>query len=218
MITRLPDRTLEGLTIEEHVTGGPAGALPLVVALHGRGGTPGLPSLAHATRACRVLVPHGPHVLGTGLAWSPRSATDHDPDGLARDLSAIAARLGRAIEVVATGTPTSHVVLAGYSQGAMTALAIASQSARPLDVVVGASWLPPAIEPLDAPPGLRSLRAAHGTADPIVPLAPTEALLTRLRWLGVDVVLETFAGVDHVASPAMEDWLARRLGDAIDRT
>jgi predicted esterase len=214
---RLSDRTLEGLTIEEHVTGDPAASLPLVVAFHGRGGTRGLPSLAHAHAACRVLVPHGPHVLGAGLAWSPRSATDHDPDGLARDLAAVAARVERAIDAVAGSTASPRVVLAGYSQGAMLALSIAARSARPLDVVVGAAWLPPALEPLDAPPGLRTLRAAHGTADPIVPFAPTEALFTRLRWLGVDVVLEPFAGVDHVASPAMEDWLARRLGDAIDR-
>ena len=34
----------------------------------------------------RVLVPHGPHVLDSGLAWSPLSVTSHRDDALATDL------------------------------------------------------------------------------------------------------------------------------------
>lgn len=206
-----------GLRVEEHAFG--EGAAPLVVVLHGRGGTPGLASLAFATGALRILVPHGPHELAGGRAWSPLSVTSGRFDALAADLAASAALLDDVITAQLEEHPcVGPVVLAGYSQGGLTALALAARGTRSYALVVGASWLPPALEPQIQPEAIASLRGAHGDADPIVPLPPTRSLYERLAARGIDAVLRVFPGVTHEASPAMQEQLSRWLGDAVARS
>lgn len=204
------------LHVEEHVVGSaePGAALPLVVALHGRGGTPALPSLAAVRGAVRVLVPRGPHEVAGARAWSPISVTSGRIEALAEDL----ARSAEALDaVVAARAATGPVVLAGYSQGAMAALALAARGSRRYLLVLGASWAPRAIEADLAARAIVSIRAAHGDADAIVPCAPTAHLYERLRSHGIDASLQTFAGVGHEASPAMTHALERWLGEAVDR-
>lgn len=216
----LETRTRAGLAIEEHVFGEALrGERVLIVAFHGRGGTPGLPSLAHVRAPARVLVPHGPHGLGTGLAWSPLSVTSQKPDALAADLARVAEALDRAIEEALAEEPARGVVLFGYSQGAMVALALAARGSREVHVAVGASWLPPALEPslVAARDRIRAIRGLHGDADAIVPLAPTRALFTRLREAGLDATLEIAPGETHEASAGANARLAELLGACSDR-
>lgn len=213
-------RSRAGLEVEEHRFGeAPPGERVLIVAFHGRGGTPGLPSLAHVRVPCRVLVPHGPHVLGSGRAWSPLSVTSGRPEALAVDLEGVAARLDAAIAEALAEEPARAVVLFGYSQGAMVALTLASRASREVRVVVGASWLPPALEPAlrAARDRVEVIRAIHGDADAIVPLAPTAALFDRLRDAGFDASLEIVRGGTHEASPAADERLAELIGACAHR-
>ncbi len=196
--------------VEEHAFGDVDARSPTIVTLHGRGGMPGLPSLAHVRHPVRVLVPHGPYELAGARAWSPLSVTSGGGDALAGDLFRSAAMLD---DVIAD---RRRVILAGYSQGAMTAFALAAIGTRPYELVLGACWAPPAIE-ARLGSAVTCVRAAHGDADEIVRLAPTRALFDRLVARGIDASLDVFPGVSHVASPAMEEALARALGAAVDR-
>lgn len=213
-------RARAGLQVEEHLFGdaGP-GERVLIVAFHGRGGAPGLPSLAEVRVPVRVLVPHGPHALGTGRAWSPLSVTSQRPDALAADLRDVAAALDRGLAQALAEQPCRGVVLFGYSQGAMVALALAARASRDLAVVAGAAWLPPLLEPdlLAARDRILAVRAVHGDADEIVPLAPTRALFDRLRAAGLDATLEIEPGGTHEASPAANARLTHLLGASAHR-
>jgi predicted esterase len=211
-------RALGGLDVDRFDVG-PATVepRPLVVAFHGRGGTPAPPALPPGV-SVRVLVPHGPHVLASGLAWSPLSVTSHRDDALAADL-AVSARMLDAMltEALADEACAGLPILAGYSQGAMVALALAARRTRRYELVLGACWAPPAIEAgLDAAFVAR-IGAAHGDADEIVPLGPTRALFDRLRARGLDADLAIVPGESHAAAPNVETRLAARLAEAIDR-
>ncbi len=217
---RVRDRTVAGLRVAEHVVGeaDDSAPLPLVIALHGRGGEPGLPDLRYARGAVRVLVPHGPHALADARAWSPLSVTSAPDGALADDLARSAASLDAMIaahlaERPVLGTP----ILAGYSQGAMVALALAGRGTRRYELVLGASWVPVALEGMLTSQAIARLRAAHGEADDIVPLAPTERLFDRLRARGIDAELRTFPGASHLATPDLEERLSRWVAEAVDR-
>lgn len=215
---RVRDREVAGLRVEEHVLGPDDGTsgLPLVVALHGRGGTPGLPWISPASYPVRVLVPHGPHAVAGARAWSPVSVTSGHDDALAADLAVSAASLDAMIAVHLAERPAhGAAILAGYSQGAMVALALAARVTRRYALVLGAAWAPPTIEAGLAPAAIASIQAAHGDADPIVPLAPTRALFDRLRSRGIEAELREFPSVGHEASPAMEETLAKWLADSL---
>lgn len=208
-----------GLEVEERAFGAtetrPA---PLIVSLHGRGGQPGLPNLARVAGECRVWLPRGPHRVGEGHAWSPHSVTARERHGeLASDVVASADRLAAAIASAATRT-RGRAIVVGYSQGAIVGLALALRHpALVSSAVLGASWLPPALEPPAWSGPRPRIRAYHGDADPIVPISETAALFTRLATLGLDVELRRFEGADHVASAEMSALSAEWIGDAVAR-
>ncbi len=93
------------------------GALPLIVALHGYGGTPEpLAELyrAAATRLGAILVvPRGQEVVGQGFGW-----------GIVEQAEELVLR---AIARTAAERPVGPVVLTGFSQGAGVALTLAAR-------------------------------------------------------------------------------------------
>lgn len=207
-MTRIGFRTIAGLEVEEHVLGEARDALPLVVALHGRGGSPALP-FGSSSVACRVLVPRGPFVLGEGFAWSSHYARESSHEQLATDLADVADRLRTVVSAVTNERGAAGRAIAiGFSQGAMTALALATRHPHVFaDAIVGAAWLPPALEPFTATSTSPRIRMAHGEADEVVPFEWAEALALRLRMRGWDADLRSFAGVAHSASADMEALL-----------
>jgi predicted esterase len=213
-------RTIAGLHVEQLVFEGPSdghGRIPLVIALHGRGGVPERPFGASA-RACRVLVPRGPVVLGAGFAWSSRYAREGKNEALARDLSAITERLAEVLEIVRAERPeTGRTIAVGFSQGAMAALALATRHAMIDEVVAGAAWLPPGLEPIAAPARELRIRLAHGRTDDVVPFRWAEALADRMRDRGFDIELRSFADVGHASAPAMDAQLRAWCEEAIAR-
>jgi phospholipase/carboxylesterase len=210
-------REIAGLEVREHVVGDAAGsALPIVVSLHGRGGIPELP-FGVAIRPCRLLVPTGPFVVGTGRAWSTHHARGGRDDELARDLAEVADRLRAMVEAVkAERGATERAIALGFSQGAMAALALATRHDDLIsDVVGGAAWLPPALEP--AGKTRARVRLAHGEADDIVPFSWARALSERMAARELDVALRSFPGVGHASSPEMDALLAAWRDAAIAR-
>lgn len=202
--------------------------LPMIVVLHGRGGSaqiPGGPFLG-LSHAVRVIVPQAPDRLGAGYQWLPVYVGQGLVDRLSATLFQTASRLANLVRSLSELRPTRGLpILTGFSQGGLLTLTLAIHH----DDVVGAAfplagWLPPPIEPtyrrndLHFPP----IRAMHGTADPTIPIAPTRELFQRLESMGYDVDLVEFEGVEHTMSGDMNElfhvWLDRAVCRAVDDT
>lgn len=198
-------------------------ALPLVVLIHGRGDRPRVPGgpFGGVPTAMRVVLPRGPRALGEGFSWLPVSITHGKLDVLTKALEARAQHLAAFIDWVKTNRPTlGRPIVSGFSQGGMLSFALASL--RP-DVVAAAfplaGWLPPALLPATTPTPLHQvrIRAAHGDADPIIPVDPTRHVVRMFQTLGWDATLDVFDGVAHVVdkrmNAAFENWLEAALRD-----
>lgn len=200
-------------------------ALPLVVVLHGRGGSAQLPGgpflgLSHAVR---VIVPQAPDRLGGGWEWLPVSVGSGLVDRLSASLFQVSSRIARMIRAITSERPTiGRPIVTGFSQGGLVTYALALHH----DDVVGhafplSTWLPPPLEPLYRRDDLRypPIRSMHGGADPVIPIAPTHELVDRLRARGFDIELHEFEGVGHEMSSGMDAlfhaWLERAVCDAV---
>jgi phospholipase/carboxylesterase len=80
-------------------------------------------------------------------------------------------------------------------------------------------YLPRALWPRAPAAGARvaPIRAAHGTADDIVPFAPTHRMVRALSARGFDVTLRSFEGVAHTQSREMAAMMGEVIGRGIHR-
>jgi phospholipase/carboxylesterase len=218
--SRADDARLETVEI---VTGGadPADALPIVVAVHGLGGTPR--HFAHVfdgfPERARIVLPRAPERRSVGFSWFPLPWDGVDQAtfsaGVARSRDLVAAlleRLGR--EHPGVGRP----ILTGFSQGGILAFAVGV--ARPelaVRVVPIAGWLPPTLVP-DAKPRLPlvPIRALHGEDDDLLPIGRTQRLVATLSRDGFDATLHAFAHVGHAIQPPVRDALYAELAAGIE--
>lgn len=113
------------------------------------------------------------------------------------------------------GVPAERIVLAGFSQGAATALYTAAQAQpAPAGVIALSGWLPPAT-PLEAAAARPPMRLAHGTQDPIVPLELGRDARQRLEQAGFPVAWHEFPMEHAVCLPEIQqvdEWLSGLLG------
>jgi phospholipase/carboxylesterase len=202
--------------------------LPMLVVLHGRGGTaqiPGGPFLG-LTHPVRVIVPQAPDALGSGYEWLPVYVGQGLVDRLSSTLFQTASRIARLLRDLTRRRATmGRVIVSGFSQGGLLTLTLALFH----DDVVGeafplACWLPPPLEP----PYRRSdlvyprIRSMHGTDDPTIPIEPTRQLFARLATHGFDVRFVAFDHVVHTISDEenalfhfwLEAAVCRAAGDA----
>ena len=198
--------------------------LPMVVVLHGRGDrahVPGGPFLG-LTHPVRVVVPQAPEQLGEGWQWLPVRVGDGLVDRLSSTLFETADDLARFIrEILDARQSRGRAIVTGFSQGGLLTLTLAVHH----DDVVGhaiplASWLPPPLEPsyLRRDRELAPIRSMHGTADPIIPIDPTNALFGRLEEIGFEVELVQVTGVEHTMSEDMNELFHEWLEEAVCRT
>jgi phospholipase/carboxylesterase len=191
--------------------------LPLVVALHGFGDAPRVPEQPYLSmrRAFRIILPRGPIALGNGFAWSAIRVRDGRPDDLATAIGAALPRVLATLDTVRSVRPTrGSPIVVGFSQGGIVALALAAAHPQRVGLVLPmAAWLPPALEP-GPTPAAPPVRAIHPRDDERIPLAPTEALVARLRAAGWHATLEVVEGT-HAMSPAIEAFVARELDRAL---
>jgi phospholipase/carboxylesterase len=199
--------------------------MPIVFVLHGRGGVAMLPGgpFIGLTHAIRVIVPQAPGRLGSGWEWLPVSVGSGLVDRLASSLFQVSSRLAAMIRAVSRERPTiGRAIVTGFSQGGLVTYALALHHD---DVVSHAfplsTWLPPPLEPLYRRDDLvyPTIRSMHGSADPVIPVAPTRELVDRLRGRGFDVELHEFAGVRHEMSAEMDAlfhlWLEQAVCDVV---
>ena len=180
--------------------------LPMIVVLHGRGGSaqiPGGPFLG-LTHPVRVIVPQAPDPLGTGYEWLPVYVGQGLVDRLSSTLFAQASRLAALVRGLASERHAKgRVIVTGFSQGGLLTITLALYhddlfaEAFPL-----ACWLPPPLVPSYRRDDLfyPRIRSMHGTADTTIPMEPTRALFEQLDGLGFDATLVPFEGVTHTIS------------------
>ncbi|WP_296945362.1 esterase [uncultured Massilia sp.] len=184
----------------------PARAPQLVVLLHGVGGVPADMAplgerIAAAHPHARIAAPPAAHAYDLG----PRGHQWFSVDGITEEnrparidaaLPAFAATV-RALQR-AHGVKPERTVLAGFSQGAIMALAACARERLAGQVLaIAGRFAPlPARWESGAAVGL-----VHGRMDGIMPVAHSEQAARRLEALGVPVRLELVPRAVHMLSP-----------------
>ncbi|HET7132849.1 MAG TPA: dienelactone hydrolase family protein [Gammaproteobacteria bacterium] len=218
----MTEAPLETVEIET----GPAPDLA-VIWLHGLGADghdfePIVPELRSVIPA-RFVFPHAPHrsvTINGGyvmrawydiLGFEERAA--EDAAGIRASAAAVTKLIDREI---GRGIAAERIVLAGFSQGGAIALHTALREPRRLGGVLALStYLPLAAtlanERTDANAGV-PIFMAHGSADPVLPLALAERSRRALEDLGYAVDWHVYPMPHAVCPPeiaAIDRWLAR---------
>ncbi|HVY65794.1 MAG TPA: dienelactone hydrolase family protein [Gammaproteobacteria bacterium] len=148
-------------------------------------------------------------IVGFGLN------VQQDAAGIRESAAAVTRLIDREI---ARGIAASRIVLAGFSQGGAIALHAALREPRPLAGVMALSTYLPLGETLPAERSAANagvpIFLAHGTADPLLPLALAEGSRRTLEALGYAVEFHVYpmphsVCVEEIAAIAV--WLARRV-------
>ena len=174
----------------------------------------------------RFVFPHGPtrpvtvnggHVM---RAWYDILGTDlarrEDEAGLRESQALVEALIA---SETARGIPASRIVLAGFSQGCATTFMAGLRHKQRLGGLLGMSGYLPladktAAERSTANAGVPIFQA-HGSADPVIPIARAVASRDALQALGYTVDWHEYPMQHSVCAPEiaeMNRWLLRVLG------
>lgn len=211
-------------------TGGAPGAS--VIVLHGLGadGNDFVPIAGEIDLAAvgpvRWVFPHAPMrpvTINGGYvmrAWYDIVGTDlvrrEDEPGLRASQRAVASLIARENE---RGIPASRIVLAGFSQGCAMALLTGLRHPEALAGIAGLSGYLPlaAATAAERSEAARSVPVflAHGSRDPMVPIARAIASRDLLAGLGQPVSWHSYP-IEHTVSldevRDLRGWLLERLG------
>jgi phospholipase/carboxylesterase len=139
-----------------------------------------------------------------------------DAAGIRASAAAITRLIDREIE---RGLTASQIVLAGFSQGGAIALHTALREPRSLAGVLALSTYLPLGETLAAERNAANAAVpifmAHGSADPLLPLALAESSRRTLHGLGYAVDWHVYPMPHSVCAEeiaAIAAWLAQRVG------
>jgi phospholipase/carboxylesterase len=182
-------------------------------------GLPGLPGI-------RFVFPHAPYravTVNAGMrmrAWYDIRAMDiaasPDVEGIEASAQQLAALVD---EEIARGIAPERIVVAGFSQGGAVALHAALTRSLPVAGVIALSTYLPIPADVDAARAAgnvdKPIFLAHGTFDPVVPVALGEQAMRQLKGAGFDVEWHTYA-MPHAVSPGeigdIREWLLRLIG------
>ena len=169
--------------------------------------------------AARYVFPHAPQIpvsINNGYvmrAWYDILGTDlvrrEDEAGLRRSQAQVEQLIERE---VARGMPRARIVLAGFSQGGAITLQTGLRQAEPLAGLVALSCYLP-LAPLFAAERAAGSAAvpillAHGSSDPVVPLARGTAAREQLQQLGYAVQWHEYPMPHSVCGEEIEDIAA----------
>jgi predicted esterase len=164
---------------------------PLVLLLHGAGGSPrqGLDLLRTVADEHRLLLVAPKSISGT---W------DLIVDGFGLDVR----RIDRVLEEVLDAYPVERIIVGGFSDGASYALSIGLTNGDLFDAVLAFS--PGFAAPLVAH-GKPRVFVSHGTGDPVLPVDTcSRRLVPRLESLDYRVTYEEFDGGHEVPQPVVD--------------
>ncbi len=211
------------LLYQEVVTGDadPADALPMVVAIHGLGGSPetfkGL--FTAWTVPVRVILPQGPASHGRGWSWFETVIRDGDVVKISEDdIISSAERIATLIEhLVATRPTVGKPIITGFSQGGVLSFVVAVRSPEHISMAIPmGGWLPEALQPKGpVPPAAPPLRVLHGEADTLVPFSRTKEVVDALAARGWAATLSPYPGMKHSVGRAMRSDLLYYVKGAV---
>ncbi len=175
--------------------------------------------------AIRFVFPHAesrPVTLNGGMrmrAWydiiSIDSDRNQDEAGIRQSMEQTQELIEREVK---RGIAAERIVLAGFSQGGAIAIQVALRQQAPLAGLMALSTyllLADKLKTEAVPTKDFPVLAAHGSQDPVVPLAMGEKAVTTLRELGCDVNWRTYPIPHSVSMDEIRDvsaWLRERLG------
>jgi len=205
--------------LELHSTGQPRNTM---IVLHGLGAdghdfVPVCEALnLEAVGGVRFVLPNAPVIpisINGGMpmpAWYDIRGTaldrEEDEGGLRRSCTAITDLIDAEI---ARGTPASRIVLMGFSQGCAMSLMTGLRYPQRLAGIVGLSGYLPLLPQTEAErhptQAALPLFLAHGTRDPVVPLARAEAARDELLRLGHTPQWQLYPMQHEVCMDEIED-------------
>lgn len=195
----------------------------VVVLMHGFGAPgddlAGLAPYLKAPIGTRLVFPEAPIDMGGGRAWwlidwqeRARFERSGDWEGYASLVPPGLAEANHAVNLMLSaienqwGVPNEHLVLGGFSQGAMLALDVAAQrSRRPGKLVMlsGSIMGRPRWQPhLDVFKNT-SVFQSHGRTDAVLPFAIAEKLHHLMQEAGANVTWVPFAGGHAIPEPVL---------------
>lgn len=190
-------------------------ALPLLVAIHGRGGTP--TEFADAFKALRVpariILPRAPDAFEAGGSWYPLNDVLRRPVVIRRRAEDLAALIDT---IVRTRPTVGRPVVTGFSQGGVMSFALAATYPERIAAafpIAGTQYLGmPAPTPSPRPP---TFHAFHGGRDPIMPIDGARAMVASMRASGARASLTDHRHVGHELTAAMRSELLAELERAL---
>lgn len=218
-------------TIERDTGANPQWA---VIWLHGLGadGNDFAPIVPELVRphwpAVRFVFPHAP-VRAVTINGGARMRAWYDIVGMDLASRADTGGVDESIQQVTAlieqqaqrGIPAERIIVAGFSQGGAVALSLGLRQGQPLAGLVALSTYLP--DPANAGQHLvagatsQPVFFAHGSGDPVVPLALGEMSMQALRELGFAVQSHRYPMAHQVCGEEIKDlgdWLEQRLSAA----
>ena len=214
MLLGMHQDVTKGLGLIHEFRAGTNAAAPVLLALHGRGGTAQAMSFfaAQAPAAWHVLAPQAPDPEDTGgYRWWPVS-----PQTLQAETPEVQRAAERLVEFIAAARREYHLeknplIGCGFSQGgALLSLLVQQQPA----LLAGAALLCSYVFELlpYAVMGSMPVLMVHGARDPIIPLALAERGAAWLEERGADLVFVKDASGHKVGTAgvqALREWLTK---------
>jgi phospholipase/carboxylesterase len=203
-----------------------------VIWLHGLGAdgndfAPIVPALQLPTSPIRFVFPHAPVqpvTINGGMrmrAWydiSDGAIRREDESGVRASQALIEALIAREKE---RGTKAGRLVLAGFSQGGAIALQTGLRHAERIAGIMALSTYLPVADKFAAEASAANRDApifmAHGSYDPVIPLARAEQSRGLLQSLGYSVQWREYPMPHSVCPEEVADigaWLGNVLGEA----
>lgn len=175
--------------------------------------------------AIRFVFPHAPVqpiTINNGVpmrAWYDIVSADFRSRADSAGVDASIVELELLIErEIARGIPAERILLAGFSQGGAVILSALLRRTRPLGGLIALStYLPdPANAAAARVPGAISVPVfmAHGTHDPVIPVAIARDTAQTLETLGLPVEWHTYTMAHQVCAEEMHalgEWLEARF-------
>ncbi|AOX99090.1 alpha/beta hydrolase [Jeongeupia sp. USM3] len=203
-----------------------------VIWLHGLGAdgndfVPVVPELGLDGLAVRFLFPHAPYMpISCNNGYVMRAWYDivyFDSIDRHADIDGVRASVEHVRALIASenarGIPNERIVLAGFSQGGAIAYTAGLTHPEPLAGIVALSTYLPAPQLIDATTTAANRQtpvfAAHGSHDPVVPVALGEAAVRTVTDLGNAASWQTWPIQHSVCLPeiqAIGRFIAQRLG------
>lgn len=171
---------------------------------------------AHGAPSARYVFPHAPTMpvtINGGYvmrAWYDILGTDlvrrEDDKGIRASQVMVEALIQREVD---RGTPRSRIVLAGFSQGGAITLHTGLRQHEPLAGLVALSCYLPLADSFSGEAAAGSagvpIFLAHGTSDPVVPMARGAASRDVLRAAGYDVQWHEYPMPHSVSAEEIRD-------------